>query len=496
MRVVSLVAYAAAAAVALSGCTERGRETVHNTFAAEPWAANFDNLNKMHAELDNLERAIQESQIPKAKFFKSPSIEERFRAAKAAETDGSTKTAKTAKTAESTKTAKTPTDLAETESKEGILDWLWPFSPKVKPVGDVFDVRCSAFVESGDAITWQDWSATATNNCANVGKVPKKILEAYVRGRRAEIDGYCEVFFRGLDGLQSTTRYTRDVVSDSFSLTTVLMGITQAASNQLAVLAGVQAFVNNQFDSFERFMLLAPEPFRIHKFVVIKQRAFLAEQENKIENIEHYDEALNWVREYANYCTIKGVKQIVDEAIGAQEKNLTAGSAQDAVGRAAFQRNYIGNLLQASVQHREMPGLYWFFVLRTETFDDKQPVDGEPEAAKRALEANTALAKYLTAAMKEKWDQAPAASDQPQAKKDKQRYQQLLGAIKQYGAFRADAYDSNGATISDIASDMRKAYYAGLVQQTASAAPPAGQSAGGGAPPAQPSGQSGDDSPP
>lgn len=149
------------------------------------------------------------------------------------------------------------------------------------------------------------FTATGTNY--------SQLLDAYVGGRRNQIDGLCGVFFTGLEDVANGTKWSQDQTNILLDLTSLTLGLTGAATKQLALLAGARVAINDSFGAANSALMLTPDPHAVQRLVRQEQAAVL--ERYSIARIHRFADAEAFVRAYSHPCTLNGVRELIQKAL-------------------------------------------------------------------------------------------------------------------------------------------------------------------------------------
>lgn len=277
----------------------------------------------------------------------------------------------------------------------------------------------------------------------------------YVQGRATETKDYCSLYFDGLSQLSRASEYGRETTSNLFSLSSVILGVTGAAAEQLAILAGTQAFISTQWDNYNRFQFLMPGPHLVRAKVFQAMAEY--ERAHPISGIQNFYQTNDWVRDYATTCTELGIKAIIDkdftpkpvefaDAYRAQNENLQLGE--------------LSRKLKESMNILGLQHLYWKIVLLPTDAEEAAALDKMLKVS--APIASETLAEKLKAAAEttKGEDGKPTTVPTRSAKEATQFISEIrtgLGMLGGYNNTGAEATKLKEAYAKKAAEDVQKA---------------------------------------
>lgn len=145
-----------------------------------------------------------------------------------------------------------------------------------------------------------------------VGKINTDALGFYVAGRITQVNDLCKIYFDGLFRLAQSSDFIQNEISLLADLTSGVLGLTGAASAQLAFLALGEAGLLSTAENYEEIYFLAPSPQITYGVVQKSMREFVTANKNNLENVQNYATARDFVRQYAALCTPEQIRRIID----------------------------------------------------------------------------------------------------------------------------------------------------------------------------------------
>jgi len=202
-----------------------------------------------------------------------------------------------------------------------------------------------------------------------------EVLQRYGRARRDYVDGVCSIFFNRLSEIQNDTDWGRSQFNIIAEFATLMLGLSGAGSEQLAVISGVQLGVNDSVDAAERALLLSPDPHKVFELVKARQAEFPLPTARNVAEMDTH------IRTYAQPCTFAGIKAIIDGALTNElqgkrpeqrlaENNRAISAVQTLINQGRSSDEQIGTISTTTASD-----LYLIFVLAA----------GQSEAQKRAI---------------------------------------------------------------------------------------------------------------
>lgn len=219
------------------------------------------------------------------------------------------------------------------------------------------------------------------------------LLSSYVSGRRDQVDGLCATFFDGLQTLASGTQWGQDTFNIFANTASVIGGLTEASSKQLAILSGLQIAVDDTFNATKSALLLSPAPNSVYQLVRAEQASRLAQSSAPA----NFEEAERLVRTYTLPCTQNGIKDLIEDSLkqGAQKR---AAEGLD-TAKASVLLNPLLPLLNegsdeelTAIDGTQGAALYWIFVLAP-TAGAQERIENEQKAGLALL--GPQLAKHV-----------------------------------------------------------------------------------------------------
>lgn len=244
-------------------------------------------------------------------------------------------------------------------------------------------------------------------------------LPLYLEGRAIEVRDYCGLYFEGLSQLSRTSARARETVGNVFNLASVIVGVTGAAAEQLSILAGTEAFIQSEWDGFNRYNFLMPDTHKLRRIIFEKLAAY--ETDNPMASQDTLKKATDWVRGYSTLCTELGIKEIVDIEFAPKPLDFEA-----VYGRRneMLQLQKISNDVGGLITSETLQLLYWRFILGPSNEKQLNDINGKLK--------DTMAYKYVERLEKDAQPPAPEPSDDQEKKKSEEKRKQANKSLSEF----------------------------------------------------------------
>jgi hypothetical protein len=191
---------------------------------------------------------------------------------------------------------------------------------------------CSSLFPDPKKPPGRSGGCTVIKHLTDTNLTDRQATNYYLEGRTQQIDKLCDAYLNTLAQMGDTSRWSRSQFNAIADVGSMVLGLAETPARQLAYLSAGKSLYNQSTDNLENYLLLAPSADKIQRLVYTAQSTMRERKPvlRQTEEPEYWGATSRWVQEYAAFCTPRGIRGLLNDAIDSQTAPISPSSVSDA----------------------------------------------------------------------------------------------------------------------------------------------------------------------